>query len=145
MNNRTKLKQIFKKIDTTNDLTFSSIFKKNLSKKILLYFFKEIEDEYSLLTYKPKSEKDLLSDLNVYNPHLKLRKLLQMFGFKIAVEKVGIREFRELIKHFGNNNWYRINKEFSALKFPLNECNILKSLKEEIIDFETLRLSKFFK
>ena len=144
LNNRAKLKQIFKKIDIQNELTFSSIFHKPLSKKVLLHFFDQIESDYSLLVYKSKTSKDFLTDLKIANPNVKLRKLLQLFGLKTAIEEMGIREFREITKLFGNNTWYRIKKDYSLLKMPLNiNCNWIKSLKNALLDFQPLKLSDF--
>jgi len=144
LNNRTKLKQIFKKIEIQNELTFSSIFHKPLSQKVLLHFFDQIESDYSLLVYKPKTSKDFLTDLKTANPNIKLRKLLQLFGLKTAIEEMGIREFREITKLFGNNTWYRIKKDYSLLKMPLNiNCNWIKSLKNALLDFQPLKLPDF--
>ena len=140
----TKLKQIFKNIEVQNKLIFSSIFHKSISQKVLLYFFDQIESDYSLLVYKPKTSKDFLTDLKIANPNIKLRKLLQMFGLKTAIEEMGIREFREITKLFGNNTWYRIKKDYSLLKFPSNKSSKIEFIKEALLDFQPLKLSNSF-
>ena len=144
LNNRSKLKQIFKNIEIKNDLVFSSVVKKDLSQKILLNFINKIESDYSLLAYRPKNEKDFLLDLKINNPNIKLNKLLQMYGFKMAIDKMGIREFRDIINSYGNNAWYRIKRNYSILNIPFPENNKIDIIKNAILNFEPLKLSDFF-
>ena len=49
---------------------------------------------------------------------------------------MGIRELREVLKDFGNNNWYRLKKEYTSLKFPLDTSNKLSIIKNELLDFQ---------
>jgi len=143
LNTRTKLKQILKRIEVKNDLIFSSIFQKSLSQKVLLYFLNQIEIDYSLLVYKAKTSKDFLIDFKIANPSIKLRKLIQMLGLKNAIEEMGIREFREVIKLFGNHGWYRIKRDYDLLNVPLSNNNWIKFLKNALIDFQSLKLTDF--
>ena len=53
LNKRAKISQIFDKLKIISDLSFRSIFKKDFSQKVLLYYFNEIKNSYSMLAYRP--------------------------------------------------------------------------------------------
>lgn len=143
LNNRSKLRRFFKNIDIYDDLIFYSVFKKHLSQKVLLHFYSKIENIYSLQAYKPKNTKDFLIEIRTMNPKIKLRKLLQMLGLKMAIEEMGIREFRELIKQFGNTNWYRLKRDYSSLIFSQVKSNKILSINNALCNFQPLKLSDF--
>ena len=140
LNNRTKIKKVLKTLEIQNDFTFRSLFQKDISKNVLFYILSNIENDYSLLSYKPKNSKDFLIDLKIMNPDVKIRKSLQLLGLKMAIEEMGIREFRELIKHSGNTNWYRLKKEYSTMKLPCQKSNIISVIENALNEFQPLRL-----
>lgn len=141
LNNRTKLKRTLKEINVQNDLTLHSIFDKNLSQKILLHYYSKIEKSSSLLSFKPESTSDFLTELKILNPKIKIRKLLQYLGFKIAIEEMGIRGFREFLKVFKIDNWNRIKKDYSSLKFPTKKSDKISIIKNALIVFKPLKLT----
>jgi hypothetical protein len=69
LNTRSKLRRILKNMDIHNDLIFYSVFKKDLSQKVLLHFYSKIESIYSLQAYKPKNTKDFLIEIRTMNPN----------------------------------------------------------------------------
>ncbi len=138
LNNRTKLKRTLKEIDVKNDLTFHSIFDKSLSQKILLYYYSMIEKSSSLLAFKPDNIFDFIAELKILNPKIKIRKLLQILGFKIVIEEMGVRDFREFLKIFDIDNWYRIKKDYSSLKSPIQKSDKISIIKNALIDFQPL-------
>jgi len=142
LNNRTKLKRTLKEIDVKNDLTLHSIFDKSLSQKILLYYYSMIEKSSSLLAFKPDNTSDFIAELKILNPKVKIRKLLQILGFKIVIEEMGVRDFREFLKIFDIDNWYRLKKEYSTLIFPTHKSDKLSIIKNALIDFQPIKLSK---
>ena len=81
LNQRKKIKQLFKKLNIKNDLTFKRLFKPAISKKVLLYYLDELENNRSiLLNYT--NDKILLTDLLLNNKDLSFRKILQILGLK---------------------------------------------------------------
>jgi len=142
LNTRTKLKKIFKEINVQNDLSFRSIFIEKLSQKILLYYLSMIENSASLLSIDTQDTLDFLSEIKISNPRIKIRKSLQLLGFKYAIEEMGIRGFREFIKIFGSNDWYRLKKEYSSIKLPFQKTDRISILKEALLDFKPLKLQK---
>lgn len=139
LNNRTKLKRTLKEINVQNDLSLHSIFNKNLSQKILLHYYSMIEKSSSLLSFKPANTSDFLSELKILNPKIKIRKLLQVLGFKTAIEEMGIREFREFLKIFEINNWYRVKNDYSSLKFPSQKSDKISIIKKALVDFQPIK------
>ena len=139
LNNRTKLKRTLKEINVQNDLSLHSIFNKNLSQKILLHYYSMIEKSSSLLSYKPANTSDFLSELKILNPKIKIRKLLQILGFKTAIEEMGVREFREFLKIFEINNWYRVKNDYSSLKFPSRKSDKISIIKKALVDFQPIK------
>src|SRR3990167_8155581 len=85
LNQRKKIKQLFKKLNIKNDLTFKRLFKPAISKKVLLYYLDELENNRSiLLNYT--NDKILLTDLLLNNKDLSFRKILQILGLKKVLE-----------------------------------------------------------
>lgn len=142
INSRTKLKRTFKEINAQNDLSFHSIFIERLSQRVLLHFFSMIENSTSLLSINTKNISEFLSEIKILNPKIKIRKLLQLLGFKSAIEEMGIRGFREFIKIFGANDWYRLKKEYSSIKSPSQKYDKISIIKKALLDFKPLKLSE---
>ena len=142
LNSRTKLKRILKEINAQNNLSFHSIFIERLSQRILMHYFSIIESSFSLLSINIKSTSEFLSEIKIFNPKIKIRKLLQLLGFKSAIEEMGIRGFREFIKIFGANNWYRLKKEYASINFPYQKSDKISIIKKTLLDFKPLKLSE---
>ena len=65
-----------------------------------------------------------------------------MFGLRTLLDKFGIRGFREIVKKFGNNNWYRLNAEMKGLNYP-KSTSVFAPLFKALIEFKTLKLLDF--
>ena len=96
----------------------------------------------SILSFKPDNTFDFIAELKILNPKIKIRKLLQILGFKIVIEEMGVRDFREFLKIFDIDNWPRLKKDYSALKFPTQKSDKLSIIKNSLIDFQPIKLSK---
>lgn len=142
LNTRTKLKRTFKEINVQNDLSFHSIFIERLSQKILFHYFSMIENSSSLLSIHTKNVSDFLSEIRILNPKIKIRKSLQLLGFKFAIEEMGVRGFRKFIKIFGENYWYRLKKEYSSIKSLSKRSDKISIIKKALLDFKPLKLSE---
>lgn len=143
LNRRQKLQQVLKAVGIDNLPTYQSLFKREIARKVLLYYLNDIVMKYPpLFTYQNDNPKELLTDLIVNNPKIGLKKVLQMVGLKVIVDKIGIREFREITKRYNQNNWYRLYKEIKSLTFP-NMTDPFKPIREAITDFAPLKLVDF--
>lgn len=143
LNQRVKIKQVFKKIGIDHKPTFSSIFKSAIAQKVLLFYLEQIKYGYALLAYRSKTIKDFIADFRINNPKTKIRKMLQMLALKTAIEEMGIREFREITAFYGSHNWNRLKKDLANYRFPEGDYAILKPIEAALRDYRPLRLKEF--
>ena len=143
LNKRQKLRQVLRVVGIDAEPTYQALFKRETARKVLLYYLNEIEISYpSILSYQNNDPKELFTDLTVNNPKIALKKVLQMVGLKMIIDKIGIREFREISKRYGQTNWYHLYKEIKSLTFP-KTTDVFKTLRDAITDFTPLKLVDF--
>ena len=106
----------------------------------MLHYISEIEDAYPpLLTYQYDSPKKFFTGFLIANPKIKLTPVLKMLGLRALLEEIGIREFREITKRYGNSAWYSLNKEMKGLG-KTDEVSVFSLLRKQIAEFEPLKL-----
>jgi hypothetical protein len=62
-----------------------------------------------------------------------------MLGLRALLDEIGIREFREMTKRYGNSAWYSLNKEMKGVG-NTDEVSVFSLLRKQITDFEPLKL-----
>jgi len=140
LNRRQKINQILKKVGKDVEPTFTNIFSQDTAKKVLLHYINEIEDAYPpLLTYQYDSPKKFFAGFLVANPTIKLTPALKILGLRALLDDIGVREFREMTKRYGNSAWYSLNKEMKALG-NTDEVSVFSLLRKQITEFEPLKL-----
>lgn len=118
LNKRQKMKPLFAKLGIKSDLTLKSLFKRALSKKVLLHYLNELESKrIPILDYKIENDKAFLTDLVFANPGLSIRKILQIYGIYKARELLEVNELNSL--------------------FAKQRTNLTKLMKEAKIIFST--------
>jgi len=143
LNKRQKLKQVLKSVGIEIEPTFQSLFRKDIAQKVLLHYMGVIEKGYpAILSYDCKDAKDFLSDFIIHNPKAGLKKAIQMLGLRILIDKVGVREFREITRKYGKANWYRLNKEMLSLNYPQKE-DTFAPIRQCLEEFKPLKLIDF--
>lgn len=140
LNIRQKISQILKQIGKETEPTFTNIFNRDTAKKVLLHYINEIEEAYPpLLTYQYGSPKKFFAGFLTANPKIKLTPALKMLGLRTLLDEIGIREFREMTKRYGNSAWYSLNKEMKGLG-NTDEISVFSLLRKQINTFEPLKL-----
>jgi hypothetical protein len=140
LNKRQKIKQLFTKLKIKSDLTFHSLFKPAISKKVLLHYLDELESKRPiLLDYKAKNDAALFVALCLNNPNISARKILQMFGLKKILEFITPRELKVLFAHFNSRSLQRIMTAANQIKLP-KANNPLCSIREKIVEFKPCKL-----
>lgn len=143
LNTRQKIRQILKKIGKDIDVTFTNIFNQDTAKRVLLHYINEIEQAYPpLLTYHYDSPKKFFERLLIANPKLKPTQVLELMGFRMLLEEVGVREYRQMTKRYGNYYWYSLNQKMKKLNYT-NEISVFSLLRKQITDFKPLKLVDF--
>jgi len=140
LNHRQKISQILKKIGKEVEPTFLNIFNQDIAKKVLLHYINEIEEAYPpLMFYQYDSPKKLFTNFLIANPKIKLAHALKMLGLRILLEEIGVREFREITKRYGNSTWYSLNKEMKRWS-KIDEISVFSLLRNQIKEFRPLKL-----
>lgn len=140
LNKRQKINQILKKIDKEVEPTFTNIFNQDTAKRVLLYYINEIEEAYPpLLAYQHDSPKKFFSGFIRANPEIKLSQALKMLGLRTLLDEIGVREFREITKRYGNSAWYSLNKEMKNITHT-DQLSVFSLLREQVDNFEPLKL-----
>ncbi len=140
---RAKIREILKTLNMQAFMTFSELFKENIARQVLLFYLEQIKNGYALLAYHPKNKGQLISDIKMLNPKIKIRKMLQICATKLIIDDIGIREFREVTKHFGAYSWNRLNNDLLCCKFPDQSFAPIKVIQQSITDLKPLRLKDF--
>lgn len=143
LNQRSKIRQIFKKNNISTLLTFTSVFKKDTAQKVLLHYLEQIKKAYTLLAYHPQNGQEFINNFKTNNSKTKIRKMLQVYASIKLIDELGIRKFQESIKIFGQHNWPRIKKDLETLHFPNKSFEPLKTLEYYLKKFEPLRLKNY--
>ncbi len=140
LNKRAKMKQLFKKLGITTDLTFKKLFKPAISKKILLHYLDELENNRSeLLNFTPSNDRSLLTTLAINNPELSPQQIFKIFGFKKALEFAPIRELQAMFSGTGARSWSRLVHDIGKVKVA-RKGNCFDVLRECLEKFKMLKL-----
>lgn len=142
LNKKQKLIQILKKIGFEEEPTFQALFKKDIAQKILLHYLSEIEAGFPAILRYESEPKDFMSEFVINNPQVGLKKALQMFGLKVLFDTLGVREFREITKQYGRENWYRLNKELKGFAYP-EKPDSFTFLRNAVTEFKPLKMFDF--
>ena len=142
LNKRQKIKSLFKKLGIKSDLTFDRLFKVAIAKKVLLHYLDDLENKRPiLLDYHASSDRALLAALVVNNPKISNKHILQIFGFKKALESSDARELRLILSRFSNRSWYRLIADVNKLKLPTAN-RPFDVIRECICKFKPLKLNR---
>ncbi len=137
LNNRRKIEQILKKVGIKAQLTFKGLFKTNIARKVLLHYLDEIERARPpLLDFKAGNAKSLLVALIFNNSTLSPRRILQLYGMKLALDHIGMRELRTMFGAYNKRSWYRLMadmKDVSTSSHPIqpNSFKVIRDCLEE--------------
>lgn len=140
LNNRQKMKQLFKTLKIDKELTFQSLFSSNISQQVLLHYIDELERQRpKLLDYGVSNPKALLADLIINNPRLGVKRTIQLFGLKNAFDAFTPRELRAMFGKYNNRSWYRLFAEAKQVKLPITKSPF-DIVRKNLITFEPLKL-----
>lgn len=139
LNKRQKMKQLFKKLNITSDLTLKSLFNPTMSKKILLHYLDELESKrFSLLDYTAVNDKALLADLIFSNPELSPRRIFQIFGLSKALAAINVRELKQMSK-CSKRRWDRIIADAKEIKSSMVKRDF-DDIRKKIISSYVLKI-----
>lgn len=117
LNKRQKITPLFRTLGIRSNLTFKSIFKPIISKKILLHYFDEMENNRPALLNFKGDDKALFAALIVNNTDMSPQKILQLFGLQQALKIVNIRELRKMFGATSQRSWLRLMNNAQKVKY----------------------------
>lgn len=141
LNTRRIIGQRLEKVKIPSPITFSGLFKKEISKAILKNQLHSIKKAYSLIAWKPPGAKEFIAHFKIQNPKIRLRKALQVYGLMMACKELGIRGFREASRPYGNQ-WQRLKHDMELCPLPIN-FKVLEPIEKALSDFAPLKLTYF--
>lgn len=143
LNTRQKLRQLFKKLDIEQDLTFKNLFSQNIAQKVLIYYLDEIESQrLPLFDFQPKDDKDLLAEIVINNPGITPLDAAKIVGLKKFFEIMTPRELRAMFSDYSSRSWYRLMADARSIKLP-KRPSPLSIVRKQIEEFVTFRLVDF--
>ena len=143
LNNRQKIRQLFKTLNIEKELTFQNLFSQNISQQVLLHYLSELEKQRpKLLDYKISNPKALLADLIINNPRLGAKHTIQLFGLKYALDAITPRELRAMFGKYSDRSWYRLFAEAKQVKLPVTRSPF-DIIRKNLTSFEPLKLVDF--
>lgn len=143
LNNRQKMKQLFKMLNIESELTFKSLFSESISKCMLLHYLNELEKQRpKILDYSPPNSATLLAQIIVNNPNIGVQKTLQLFGLKQALDTITPRELRAMLGKSSTRSWYRLIAQTKNIKLPQVDSPF-DIVRKNITDFKPLKLVDF--
>lgn len=146
LNQRKKMKQLFKQLDIAATLTFKGLFKTAIAKKVLLHYVDELERTRPvLLDYKSRSDQALLAALIVNNPQMGPKKVLQWYGLKKAYDVLNPRELRVMFAKYSTRSWYKLMADAREIKLPGAQQATFGVLREQVMKLKALRLTHYKK
>lgn len=146
LNQRKKMKQLFKQLHIASTLTLKSLFKKTIAKKVLLHYVDELERTRPiLLDYKPRSDQELLAALIVNNPHLGPKKILQLYGLKKAYDVLTPRELRVMFAKYSTRSWYQLMADARTITLPNSQHATFGILREQVEKMKPVQLNSYKK
>ena len=141
LNTRTKIKQLFKKLDVRAPLTFDKLYKPAISRKVLLHYLDTLEQQQAPFfdISSTITDKSLLSQLIVQNPHLSTTKVIQLFGLERLLETMTMQELQQMFAHHHLRSLQRLLADARALVVPAR-IDTFDVIKKQVQKGRTLKL-----
>ena len=138
---RTKMKSVLKQIGFPIEPTFFAIFKADICRAVLLYYFETyIEPNFFIFDYDDGPQA-ILKGIVRKNKKMKLGKAMKLGYIKaLCKDKDGARGLKNFIEPaFGRREWQRIASEIKTLnhKILLKSCySYIKEIKQGLQKFK---------
>lgn len=136
---RRKIKSLLNRLLIANNITFKTLFKKEISRAILMHYFKQITKDLYLMRFDLKNVDNVIAAIRRKNPKTKQTKILQLIGFVQVIQLLGNRGARVEL-NMPNHQWYRMQKELKEIECNQKNYSFISicDLKKKLEKFETI-------
>jgi hypothetical protein len=147
LGNRQEMKRTFGRVGIKANPTFNEIFEKNISQKILSYFWEEIKESSQLLNFKTEGVFELAESIKANNPNLKPQKLLVYLAFLVLGKEENTKRLRSFLGYEGspnaNRKWYSIKKAIKSLRYDRRgNYQAIDEIRKDLKEFKITKLEE---
>jgi len=136
LNRRPKIGQILKKVgEEVGEMNLEQLFSERISKKVLLYYLKELEQGYpapSLFGMSESEEKRALTAMPICNPKAKHATILASIGYTALLKCNSPREVSRMMGRGRARGFHKLLREFKRLKVAYSKQGIFPVLKGQL-------------
>ena len=138
---KVKMKTVLKEVGLQISPTFANIFKEDVCRKVLLYYFETyIEPNFFIFDYDDTPQV-ILKGLLRKSKRMKLDKAFKLSALKLfCKDKDGARGLRNIVEaRSGRRKWQQVAAEIKTLnrKIPLKSCHsYIKEIKQALQKFK---------
>ena len=112
---RRKLTSLLVKLNIKSQLTFEDLFKREVSKTILMHYWNEIIKDLYIMQFDTKHIDNLIASIKTQNLKIKPTKIMQLIGSIYIIQSLGNRGARAELG-LPDHQWYRLQKELKAIE-----------------------------
>ncbi|MFA4995704.1 MAG: hypothetical protein WC536_01020 [Patescibacteria group bacterium] len=141
---RAKIKQLFKTLNITNDLTLENMFSKKLSQQVLNHYWEEITSNMQLALIKDSD------DFTVLEKILESRKFRPITALALAmsvrvIKEEGADRFKRLLEKASSGKTFtKLKKDILSLNLPKNvKAQGFEQVSNQLSSFEMLKISEY--
>ena len=145
LSQRTKMKQVMKRLGFTDDPTFKDIFKKEVCQKIVQDYWNTLVADRNLFLFSMTSgPQNTLRDIKRVNRGIKQKQAIYLTGLALLCkDEAGIRGLRTKLQ-IKNRQWYKIADDLPKIRAPNAKYyhGWVKEIETQIKEFKPLAIIK---
>ncbi|MDO8583538.1 MAG: hypothetical protein Q7R51_03325 [bacterium] len=148
LNKHYKLESMLKTIGRPKDRTFANVFKSDIARSIILYYWDLMTADKNAFLFSQESDIDKIAEA-IYknNPKISAQKLLAVIGYMTFSKQKGTRLLRHFIEDkYTARTWFRINNYSKMLSFYSNSTSKVKfwvDIRNAIEEFKPIKALDF--
>lgn len=144
LNLSAKIESILKAIGKPKDRSFINLFKHDIAKKIVLYYWELLTTGKNAFLFSGENDMDRIAqEIYKNNPKISAQKLLAIIGYLTFSKQRGVRVLRQFIENkYTGRTWFRIAKYSKSLVFYNNLADKIKfwiDIRNIILEFKPIK------
>lgn len=141
--NRKTLRNHLEKLNFDSDFSFKKLFRREISKEILQYYFQQIWENWHIGISSKAQPEDLFIQIHRETGY-KPSKIFGLIGTLIIINSIGFQGLRNLLGDKSLRTWQRTKSEILNLnKSSVYDFNAFQELSIQLNKFDNIRLSDF--